>query len=87
MRQLIREPWKKKEPGSRLSQRAAKEAAMSTIERAQMEEKARRFARCHFMSLGFKMPKKMASFMVYLKEELATEEIQARIDRAFEDLV
>lgn len=87
MKELIKDPWKKKEPGSRLSERAAKEAAMSTIERAQMEEKAKRFARVHFMSLSFKMPKKMASFMVYLKEELPTEDIQARIDKAFEDLV
>lgn len=86
MKQLVKEPWQKKEPGSRLSKRAAVESAKSTIERVQMEESCHRFARCWFLGLGFRI-KKASSFQVLLRSELSTEEIQARIDKAFEDLV
>jgi hypothetical protein len=86
MRELIQDPWKKKEPGSRLSKRAAVEGAKGVIERAQMEENCKRFARCWFMNLGFRI-KEASSFQVLLKRKLSTEEIQARIDKAFEDLV
>jgi hypothetical protein len=86
MKELIKDPWKKKEPGSRLSKRAAVEGAKGIIERAQMEEGFHRFARCWFMNLGFRI-KEASSFQVLLKRKLNTEEIQARIDKAFEDLV
>lgn len=86
MKELIKDPWKKKEPGSRLSKRAAVEGAKGIIERAQMEENCKRFARCWFLGLGFKI-KKASSFQVLLKRELSVEEIEVRVQKAFGDLV
>lgn len=86
MKDLIKDPWKKKEPGSRLSKKAAVEGAKGIIEHAQMEENSRKFARCWFLGLGFKI-RKASSFQVLLKRELSVEEIEARVEKAFGDLV
>lgn len=86
MKELIKDPWKKKEPGSRLSKRAAVEGAKGIIEHAQMEENSRKFARCWFLGLGFKI-KRSIGVQVLLKRELTVEEIETRINKAFGNLV
>lgn len=77
-------PWKRKK--NRISDRAAKGDALSLMERAQMEENCKKFARCWFLGVGFRI-KRVSSFQVLLKHKLSTEEIEARIDMAFKDVV
>lgn len=78
------EPWKKKEPGSRLSQRALKDQKAMDRQRSQMEDIQHVTIICHKELLV--LPGLFKSFTVKVKQPLRKDEIDQRMRAAFPEL-
>lgn len=79
------EPWKKKEPGSRLSSRAVKDQRAIEKQRHEMDLAATQHVVfvCHKELL---LPGLFKSFTVKIKNPLRYEEIKKRVMLAFPEL-
>lgn len=80
-----KEPWKKQEPGGRVSQREAVHRAHSTIERAQMEESITQKVTI-IINKNLLLPGQYYSFTVKMKNPMRKDEIDERMRAAFPEL-
>lgn len=86
------EPWKRKEPGARLSERDKENQIRSFMEREEMERKASTPVFLWFIGDSMKTFFKMTdasyvrSFQATLRKPLTVAEIRKRMDMAFGDL-
>lgn len=80
------EPWKKHEPGSRLTSKQKGLQNRSQNERAEMEQKSRQNVKVIFRDWGFGLPNLIKNFDVELSIPLTTEEIMKRMSAAFPEL-
>ena len=78
------EPWKKKEPGSRLSERALNDQKAMNRQRAHMEKLQKVTIICHKELLV--LPGLFKSFTVKVKQPLRKDEIDQRMRVAFPEL-
>jgi hypothetical protein len=79
------ENWKRKEPGSKLSDLAAQNQKKNEEDRALMEKNSRAKFTIHTL-FWFKEPKLINSFIVYLNVPLTSEAIQERMMKGFSDI-
>lgn len=80
------EPWKKKEPGGRVSQRSAVQRAHSVMERAEMEESATQKVTIVINKSLLALPGQYYSFTVKMKNPLRKDEIDEKMKAAFPEL-
>ncbi len=79
-----REPWKRSEPGARLSNKQKVNDARGQIERANMEAASSQDVKVVFDK--FLIPRQISSFRVIMKLPLSSEEIMERMSQAFPEL-
>lgn len=80
------EPWKKHEPGSRLTATEKKRQSRSQGERSAMEHKSKQNVKIVFKNWLFGLPAQIRAFEVELSIPLSTEEIMKRMGAAFPEL-
>lgn len=80
------EPWKKHEPGSRLTSKQKAIHNKSENERSDMEKKSRQNVTIIFKDWLFGLPKQIRKFEVELSIPLTTEQIMKRMGDAFPEL-
>lgn len=80
------EPWKKHEPGARLSQKDRALQEKSKHERLVMEKRSTQHVKVIFKDYLFGLPDLIHSFQVDLKIPLSTKEIMKRMGAAFPEL-
>lgn len=81
-----KEPWKKKEPGARLSNKAVKDQKAIERQSSQMERRATQRVRIYCNKNIFNMPGLFTSFTVKVKIPLREPEIMERMKAAFPEL-
>jgi len=81
-----KEPWKRKEAGSRVSTRQKVNEARNIMDRANTEDKAIQDVKVIFDKKLWGMPQQILSFKVELKIPLHSSEIMERMAAAFPEL-
>jgi len=81
-----KEPWKKVEPGARLSNKEKVNEGKAIIERSIMEENSAQIVKVIFDKKLWGMPQQIMAFRVEMKLPLLSAEIMQRMAVAFPEL-